>query len=747
MTDEGHYQVYPDKPVLIYDDDTKYDENDLKQFSEKRTEQEYFLEESSDEEEEETHKIITPIIRITEEQQEIVDAIGTNNVIVDAIAGSGKTTTVLSIAKQHYKKSILLLTYNKKLELETKEKIMEQKLGNITVKTFHAFAYFAYKACIDDKGMIEIVNKNIKKKKAISVKFDIIIIDESQDITFIIYELLLKIIKDFQKESTTLCILGDRNQAIYIFKTADSRFITQADKVYSHCNNHEWVFKKLSMSFRITDPMSEFINTCILHKPRMNSCKPGSKVKYIVSNDYSTSNMINEIYLLLETYKPDDIFVLCPSVKSPNGFAKKLCNSIKLRFKNIDVYIPNSDEEVINSDIIKDKIVFSSFHQAKGLERECVIVYNFDESYYAFYNKSANPNICANELYVAITRAKSKLIVCHNNNTCPLSFVDLKVINKVCDLKYLHTYMPQPLKKRIVKMEYSVTELLNHVIQEILTECMDLMSFKTIRNAGEKIDIPHNTTYESNKSREAVSSITGTAIPIYYEYMLKNKISMSYLYNNHEITQDVLNFNPDIVGNKQLLNKLFTKKSINKIRYKIKNNVSLSISDVLFVACSMDTYKNGFFPKIKQIKKYNWITKYSLKDCINNMESLTDINKKSIFEQWLEILTDENVLIYGYCDCITKTNLYEFKTTEHLKDVHYIQCAIYGYLYSMEYNKKRKTVLYNILTDEYIEITVSNENMSKIINILLSEQHNNRGLITQNAFDESILKIKRRIIT
>ena len=45
------------------------------------------------------------------------------NVLVDSVAGSGKTTTNLHIAKAlpHYK--ILLLTYNSKLKEECRQKV------------------------------------------------------------------------------------------------------------------------------------------------------------------------------------------------------------------------------------------------------------------------------------------------------------------------------------------------------------------------------------------------------------------------------------------------------------------------------------------------------------------------------------------------------------------------------------------------------------------------------------------------
>ena len=60
---------------------------------------------------------------ISNEQANILTSFVNNNVLVDAVAGSGKTTTNLYIAKKFHKYNILLLTYNAKLKLETRKKV------------------------------------------------------------------------------------------------------------------------------------------------------------------------------------------------------------------------------------------------------------------------------------------------------------------------------------------------------------------------------------------------------------------------------------------------------------------------------------------------------------------------------------------------------------------------------------------------------------------------------------------------
>ena len=81
----------------------------------------------------------------SEEQQLIIDYVKQGfNIQVQAVAGSGKSTTVLSLAKQCYDKQILQLTYNSSLRLEIKEKVKELELENISVHTFHSLAVKYY---------------------------------------------------------------------------------------------------------------------------------------------------------------------------------------------------------------------------------------------------------------------------------------------------------------------------------------------------------------------------------------------------------------------------------------------------------------------------------------------------------------------------------------------------------------------------------------------------------------------------
>ena len=171
----------------------------------------------------------------SDEQIEIINNVFKYNVVVDSVSGSGKTTTVLHIAKRYSNKNILLLTYNKRLRQETKERTECHGFNNLEVHTYHSFYYSYYdNSCKDDNTMVNIFSLKLSPKKPLN--YDMLIVDECQDMTCIYFEASLKMLKDNGKQNIPLCFLGDAYQSIYGFNNADPRFITKAKNIYNTNN-------------------------------------------------------------------------------------------------------------------------------------------------------------------------------------------------------------------------------------------------------------------------------------------------------------------------------------------------------------------------------------------------------------------------------------------------------------------------------------------------------------------------------
>ena len=79
-------------------------------------------------------------MELTKEQVEIINSTG--NIKINAVAGSGKTTTVIEYAKSRPNGStILYLAFNRSVKLEAQKKFEEKGLGNVKVETAHSLAY------------------------------------------------------------------------------------------------------------------------------------------------------------------------------------------------------------------------------------------------------------------------------------------------------------------------------------------------------------------------------------------------------------------------------------------------------------------------------------------------------------------------------------------------------------------------------------------------------------------------------
>jgi F-box protein 18 (helicase) len=77
---------------------------------------------------------------LTGEQEMIVNSSGDTK--INAIAGSGKTTTVIEYAASKTKASkILYLAFNKSVKLEAARKFADRGLFNVKIETAHSLAY------------------------------------------------------------------------------------------------------------------------------------------------------------------------------------------------------------------------------------------------------------------------------------------------------------------------------------------------------------------------------------------------------------------------------------------------------------------------------------------------------------------------------------------------------------------------------------------------------------------------------
>lgn len=620
----------------------------------------------------------------SDEQLTIINQVMTHNIIVDAVAGSGKTTTILHMALKYPKFNILVLTYNSKLRLETLNRIKELNLQNIQVQTYHGFCVKYYDSnCKTDNQINNILRNNTTMRK--KIKFDLLIIDEAQDVTPTYYELICKIIKD-NNGVQHICILGDKNQSIFNFNKADTRFITLADKLFDF-NALSWIKCDLNTSYRLTSQMGQFMNECILQENRIITQKRGSRVRYYVCNTFDDYDRdcdyipFDEVKRYLVNYTNDDIFILGPSVKCTQSPIRKLAN--KLTEQKIPIFVPNNDDEKIDEDVIKGKIVFSTFHQVKGLERKVVLVFGVTDKYFTFFDKQGNPNKCPNTIYVALTRAKECLTLFHHYKDNYCNFIDPTKLR-------LHTkFFEDPIYKLEKKNNNSnsnkiktlgVTELLKHLSFEVIEHAKSYLKITEFQKQTTKINIETKT--KQGKYFENVSEITGTAIPAHFEYINKGDME---------------------------IRKELEHQSRGKRNYQLPT----STSELLKLANEYCAFRSGYDYKLSQINDYTWLNDDQLKLAVDRLSN--HISKNATFEKEFEhenqILLKNKKKLIGVIDCIDNNKVWEFKCVNRLDNDHILQLGIYAYLLYEDNNKKRGQLIENIkkkydgMTYDFIEHT------------------------------------------
>jgi hypothetical protein len=623
------------------------------------------------------------------EQKEIINSIKNGyNIIVDAVAGCGKTTTSLAIAQECKDKNILLLTYNAGLKTETRQRILKYNINNLEVHSYHSFCvkYYNY-PCYDDLRMQLLLNNNDIINKC-NFNFDLIILDEQQDMKPLFFDLIQYIIKP----NIQMCLFGDVNQNIYSYQGSNSDYLIKADELIP--SHNEWKKHSIFTTFRVNKSIASFVNKILLKEDRLHAIKEGPPVQYLICNPFKPKYIINKIKdFLVQGYTPNDIFILAPSIKSKKIPVRLLENL--LVFNGLPCCVTLNDEgNVIDEEVMNNKILFTTFHQSKGLERKIVFVYSMDEGYYR-YAKDASLDKCPNPIYVACTRSLDHLIIIHSKQNLHLPFLNKNELNNHCiiegevEVKQIEAKIDSPTNENI-QHNITVTDYLKNLSINQIINILKYIKYDTIQEKYKNITIPAKTLTSSNMY-EDVSAINGIAIPSYYEFITNknSKLLDNIRCNIDDLSIDIKN-KLDLVLSKDCLN----------------------INDFLFFATIYDMRLNGYYYKLSQIKKYDWLDETILKNILNIMhKALGNKIYHREFEEHSSIVIN-NKKIFGIIDCVdneTKT-IWEFKAVSYISEIHLLQLALYALMCKNIYKNYSYKIL-NILTGEIKELDLKNSNL------------------------------------
>jgi hypothetical protein len=734
-------------------------------------------------------KSASPLPRLQpsyEQQLAINHLLDGDNVVLDSVSGSGKSTTILSCVEQLPDTPILQLTYNSMLRKEVREKVHARELPNITVHTFHSLAVMYYhKDAHKDIVIRKILSANMKPNKPIPI-FKIVFLDESQDMTLLYFMFMVKFLLDMGN-TIQLCVLGDYKQGIYQFKGADIRFLTKATQIWSsfpflsspvfHCC-------ALSMSYRITNQMADFVNEVMLGNKRLLACKSGPNVHYIRNSHYNIIKIIrSKISTLLDAGElPSAFFLLSASVK--NSYVRKIENYLVER--GIPCYVPLFETEQIDERIIAGKVVFSTFHSVKGRERKHVFVLGFDQTYFQYYAPELPIDECPNTLYVACTRATENLFVCESDQYTgnrPLTFLQ-KTHFEMMDSPFIkfqgtpqkYFDLSDELRDRDQTDKYhdvTPTSLIRFIAESVIDEITPVLDrafiIETEAIPELEIEIPI-VIHTSRGFYEDVSDLNGIAIPsMYYDHLYK-RIFPENPASRDSADDHTPDSSPPQNGAKILLRmiELFmadTKDNEYAYLKQMVANLPETITtpeEYLYLSNIFVSVKEKLYYRLSQISQadYGWLTEPIIQECIDRFDqivgneclpgkdvrieySIVDFTQEEDTERINEVLapffeTDPRTFRFSArTDLITPENVWELKCTTAITMEHQLQVVIYYWLWKILFPETpREFRILNIRSGEIQRLDLSFEDTTFIVVALLKGKYVRLSEKTDETFVE-----------
>lgn len=693
------------------------------------------------------------------------------NAVVDACAGSGKSTTILSIAEKMPSHKFVKITYNSMLCKEIKAKVNGLELKNIQVYTYHGLVKRFYSTDCHTDTSIRNVIRDRKPPQIKIPQFDVLVIDECQDMTLLYFKIIIKFCVDHEKKIQVL-ILGDYMQGLYDFKGADTRFLTLANKIWSNfemLKTPHFINCTLRMSYRITNQMAEFVNKAMLNQERLLACRHGIPVVYLRrSTGNAEKYVVNKILSLLEEgYLPADFFVLGGSVKGPTSAIRKMENI--LVENNIPCHVPMIENEKIEERVIEGKVVFSTFHSVKGRQRKFVFIVGFDHTYFEFIAKNIPSNECPNTLYVACTRATHGLFLIERHSIQtdrPFKFLKMSHIEmKNSSFVEFHG-LPQSIfyksskenekrifevngvKKKIINT--SPTDLIKFLSESVIEDLLPILErIFTLVQKCEEIEIPF-IVKTSKDFYEDVSELNGIAIPLIYFERKKIKqdeegdtAEPCVLYN---IIEQYL---ADVKEDEYIFLKKYIK--------NIPPNCSMT-SDYLRLSNAYVAIKEKLYFKINQIDDYTWLKDDILLKCTERFDKIfgnelknsfvektiieqCDHESHSIIDQILDFFKENVFRFTARIDLETEKNVWEIKCTTDLTNDHFIQVIIYAWLWDKVSSVEKTFRLFNVRTGEEYVLSATKEELDFIMISLLKNKYGEKEIKCDDNFVEECISI------
>lgn len=545
-------------------------------------------------------------------------AIKGRNILVNACIGSGKTTAIQRLCDSLEKrKNILYLTYNKLLKIDAQKKIMNR---NVTVTNYHGFAYMSlYRNGMQTGGNSDLI-QNFNKFKPEIPHYDVLIIDEYQDIELEIAE-MLEYIKS-KNPHIQIIAVGDMEQKIY-----DKTTLNVIPFIEHFLENHKVLY--FTQCFRLCPSLAEKLGR-IWQK----------KIVGTNLNCHVKSMTAKEVEYFLAQQRPDNI--LCLGARY--GTMTKVLNNLESNYPHIfnksTVYASIKDNDEAPTAPSDKTAIFTTFDSSKGLERPICVIFDYTEEYWETRIKKpmVDYKILRNIFCVAASRGKEQIIFVTNP--------DKKGKAKETPLSEKTLSAPPDFKNKYEDMDIST--MFDFKYKEDVEECYNQLLI------SKSEQFPKKEIYIKNHDELIDLS---PCIGIFQE---------AVFFNNYDIDKEIA-----------------YAQAMNPDRPHIKYDINDSLENKVLLLTAYETYQDRYVTQVekpfvtdiqKKILCSRLNTVFSPDESVQVIKAMCvkNLNKKNLF------------LIHGKCDVLTDEYVYELKFVSELKHEHFLQCACYMVAFNME---------------------------------------------------------------
>jgi len=234
-------------------------------------------------------------------------------------------------------------------------------------------------------------------------KYRYIFVDEFQDVNPLQFALL----RAWLGPDSSICVVGDPNQAIYSWNGADAKYLENFATYFPGSRTIE-----LTENFRSTPEIIKSASSLLKKKVELNAQKPSGEIPSLHQAKTCSDEAEYIARSILENRRYNEGWARQAVLVRTHAQISQIADTLS-RF-SIPCSVPSSREtspETKNSHIESGSVTIATFHAAKGLEWPIVYIAGLEEGFspisYAMSDAALDEE--RRLLFVAMTRAQDEL--------------------------------------------------------------------------------------------------------------------------------------------------------------------------------------------------------------------------------------------------------------------------------------------------------------------------------------------------